>query len=714
MSLDSVDVNNIDDSTNPNSSALIYLQKISEFSRVEEHAESNVIINRTIDFIQEITQADYIVVGSFVTSNTKFIIHASYGLDKVSGSMEGDRIGDIAQFCKENTVFNHASDDLSKLTLFLPDGSSVKSGISIPIKVDGQCYGCLLIFSKTEQSYSTSKIIFLERAVYLISHYLQQKLLFPFAEQTARKVVEAKLEWEKTIDALPQLVIVLDAQGNIVRLNQAIEHWGLGKVNSYIGEFILELLSLLSPDPGTKSQWNMMWQKLASHPFVEWEFENDICGMTLRYSLRQLESGSQQDANGSRQHQGYAVLIVDNITELAQAKKEQLLYTDTLEQQLVDKVQQLEQLNKELAEELKQHKRAKEALKLSESRYTCLVENTLVGICVLDEGSIEYCNQRFAEIIGGVVENLHGKQLLRLVHPDYRTVVIRELNCVMSGQADKYVGVVKAINSEKEDCWIKIKLNQLSAEESSKTLVNIFDVTTQKQIEISLRESEDHLRELYGKLVNAQENERKRLASELHDGLGQMLSLIKYQIENTIKQLDRIKYLEEPDIKTDLYAVVEEIRLAIEETRCMAMDLRPTILDDLGIVLTINWFCRQFQQTYKDLRIRKTIAVEEGDIKEKLKLVIYRVIQESFNNVVKHSNATKVTLKLYKTEHFLNLKIEDDGQGFSFEEEDTKVRSRLGLNNMRERAELSGGVFHVDVDQMAGTRINVIWPIVKK
>ncbi|HEY5602462.1 MAG TPA: ATP-binding protein [Gammaproteobacteria bacterium] len=688
------------------------MQKISEFSHLDDHAENNTIINKAIDFIREITLADYILVGSLSNSSDKFIIHASYGL--TCENLDGCHASVVLQFCKEKTSFNSNGVGLRQLSLSLLRGAPVKSGTNIPIKVDAKWCGCLLVFSTKEQVYSPSKLIFLEHAAHLISHYLQQKLLFPFAEKTARKVVEAKREWEKTIDALPQLIIVLDTHGTIVRVNQAIERWGLGTVSSLNGKAVLNLLTALAPNPDTASLWNTMWQKLALHPFVEWVFENEISGMSLRFSLRPLHNHAQFGAIEAQPHQGYAVLIVDNITQLVHAKKQQLMYTDSLEQQLVDKVQQLEELNGKLAKELEQHKRARAALIASESRYTHLVENTRVGICVLDEGKIEFCNQRFAQIIGGGIKNFHGKQLLRFVDLEYRAFIFKELNCIVTGQADKYLGIIKATGGDNKGRWIEIKLKHLSVEEPNKILVNIFDVTAQKQIEIALRESEEHLHDLYGRLINAQENERKRVASELHDGLGQMLSLIKYQVENTIKHLERGQYFNESYIKMDLSTIVEEIRHAIEETRCMAMDLRPTILDDLGIVLTINWFCRKFQQTFKNLRIQKKILVEENEIDTKLKLVIYRVIQESFNNVVKHSNATKITLSLYKTGCSLNLKIEDDGQGFSIEGKDSKVRSGLGLNNMRERVEQSGGAFHVDVNQPVGTRISVVWPSVKK
>jgi PAS domain S-box-containing protein len=473
------------------------------------------------------------------------------------------------------------------------------------------------------------------------------------------------------------------------------------------------MLNLLCPAPETASLWNKKWQELRYQHLIEWEFENYTSGMSLRFLLRHLHNSGEYRPDDSQQHCGYAVLIVDNITELAQLRKQQLMYAESLKQQLSGKVRQLVELNVRLAEELAQHKRARRALKLSESRYTHLLENTLVGICVLDKGKIEYCNQMFAEIVGMEIKKIHGKLLLRLVDPEYRSLLFKQLNSIMSGQMDKYLGIIKAINGNNKERWVKIKLNYLSAEEPEKILVNVFDVTPQKEIEISLSESERTLRTLYGRLINTQENERKRVASELHDGLGQMLSSIKCRVENTIKQLDCGAYPAASNIKLDLYTVVGEIKCAVEETRCMAMDLRPAILDDLGIIMTINWFCRQFQQTFKNLRIHQEISVKENDIDENLKLVIYRIMQESFNNVVKHSSATNLVLKLYKNNHSLHLKIEDNGQGFPFEVRNNGANSGLGLNSMRERADLSGGFLHIDINKPAGTAINVIWPMTR-
>ncbi|MCI0504704.1 MAG: PAS domain-containing protein [Gammaproteobacteria bacterium] len=713
MSLETVDLDNNDVSTNPNSSAQIYLRKIAEFSHPPDHPENKTIINKAIDFIQEITQADYIIVSSLVNNGSQCVVHGSFGLDNFRESLNDRHANIVKEFTSDRIIFNAKEFHFQQLaSCFLPE-SAIKSGISVPIRADGAPCGCLLIFSKNDQTYSPSKITLLEHVAHLISRYLQQKLFYPFTGQTAHKVVEAKPEWENVIDALPQLVVVINTLGKIVRINQAIEHWGLGAASSQKDKDVINLLTLLCPAPDTVSRWNKSWEELRHRHMIEWEFENHISGMSLRFLLRHLHNNGQHGPDNPQQHYGYAALIVDNITELAQLRKQQLLYAESLKQQLCGKIQQLVELNVRLAEELTQHKRARKALKLSESRYTHLLENTLVGICVLDKGKIEYCNQMFAEIIGMEVKKIHGKQLLRLVDPEYRALLFKQLNSIMSAQADKYLGIIKAINGNNKERWVKIKLNYLSAEEPEKILVNIFDVTAQKEIEISLRESERRLRTLYRRLINAQENERKRVASELHDGLGQMLSSIKYRVENTIKRLDGEQYPAASGIRLDLQTVVVEIKRVVEETRCMAMDLRPPILDDLGIIMTINWFCRQFQQTFKNMKIRQEISVKENDIDEKLKLVIYRIMQESFNNVIKHSGATNLVMKLYKSNHSLHLKIEDDGQGFTIEDRNNRVNTGSGLNSMRERAELTGGFLHIDINKPAGTRINVIWPMAK-
>jgi signal transduction histidine kinase len=142
------------------------------------------------------------------------------------------------------------------------------------------------------------------------------------------------------------------------------------------------------------------------------------------------------------------------------------------------------------------------------------------------------------------------------------------------------------------------------------------------------------------------------------------------------------------------------------------MNLRPSILDDLGILATIGWFCRQYESTYSGIRVKQEINIEEHEVSESLKTVIFRVLQEAMNNIAKHSKANQVVLALRKTDQAIELVVRDNGHGFRMEEVLSRKRSSrgLGLDSMRERTELTGGTFAIDSTD-SGTVIQASWPL---
>jgi signal transduction histidine kinase len=235
-----------------------------------------------------------------------------------------------------------------------------------------------------------------------------------------------------------------------------------------------------------------------------------------------------------------------------------------------------------------------------------------------------------------------------------------------------------------------------------------FDVTDRKMAEEALRESEKELRLLSGQLLTTQEQERGRIARELHDGIGQSLSAIKFRLEDALGQMG--KDVAEASVSA-LNGLIPIIQSTVEEVRRITMDLRPSTLDDLGILATIGWFCREFQETYATVRIKKEIGLEEADIPESLKTVIFRVLQEALNNVAKHSGADSVTVFLTKKDDTIELAIEDNGRGFDLKEvlDIDGSKRGFGLGSMKERIELSGGSFSLESIRRGGTNIRASW-----
>ncbi len=236
------------------------------------------------------------------------------------------------------------------------------------------------------------------------------------------------------------------------------------------------------------------------------------------------------------------------------------------------------------------------------------------------------------------------------------------------------------------------------------------EIKERERAEEELRNSEKELRLLSAKLLTAQEDERRRISRELHDSIGQSLSAVKFTVENVLQEIG-----EEGSGKgvQPLESTIRVVQGAVEEVRRIQKNLRPPTLDDLGLLATISWFCREFEEVYSDIRIEREIDLEEEDVPDPLKIVIYRVMQEALNNIAKHSRTKAVHLALRRTDSRVEMEIKDNGVGFDPEEVFSRNASErgLGLFSMKERTELSDGRFSIKASKGAGTTIRASWPI---
>jgi signal transduction histidine kinase len=224
------------------------------------------------------------------------------------------------------------------------------------------------------------------------------------------------------------------------------------------------------------------------------------------------------------------------------------------------------------------------------------------------------------------------------------------------------------------------------------------------------RRADEALRESEKQLLTAQEMERKKIAKDLHDGAGQFLSAAKFGVENSLALLRQGR--PEEGVKA-LTAVVSMVQEGLDEIRRISTDLWPSILSDLGILATINWFCREFENIYTGIRVDKHLDLPEDEIPESLKITLYRIIQEAFNNIAKHSRSDRVCLSLGKKGDRIELTIRDNGQGFVLTPELSASKSGrgLGLSSMRERSEISGGSLTMESAPGKGTVIKAFWPV---
>jgi PAS domain S-box-containing protein len=237
----------------------------------------------------------------------------------------------------------------------------------------------------------------------------------------------------------------------------------------------------------------------------------------------------------------------------------------------------------------------------------------------------------------------------------------------------------------------------------------VSDITERVRTRKALQKSEQDLRTLASKLLSAQETERKRISQELHDSIGQLLGAIHIGVETALSQIAASSF---PDAKNSLQTAIRVIQSVAEEITTICNNLRPPLLDDIGISAAISWWCREFQTLF-GIRAQVRTDIAEHDVPDVLKIVIYRVLQESLNNVAKHSRADLVRISLKKEGDVIRLVIEDDGIGFTLPVRGSRKApgEGFGLASMRERVEDSGGAFLIRPGELSGTVIEASWAV---
>jgi signal transduction histidine kinase len=229
------------------------------------------------------------------------------------------------------------------------------------------------------------------------------------------------------------------------------------------------------------------------------------------------------------------------------------------------------------------------------------------------------------------------------------------------------------------------------------------------EVEEARRRAEEQVHALSLRVQEAHEIERKLVAQEIHDSIGSSLASIKYGLEEILEDMGERRAAE----ANLLEKTISMVQTTIEESRRISTNLRPAMLDDLGILATIDWLCGGFQEVYSGIRIKKEIHVQEDEVPEPLKIIIFRILQEVLNNIAKHSAADLVRLSLGKTGYNIKLCVEDNGQGFDLRQvlSDKSYTIGIGLASMKERTDLSGGVLNIQAKRGEGTSIVALWPL---
>jgi signal transduction histidine kinase len=313
------------------------------------------------------------------------------------------------------------------------------------------------------------------------------------------------------------------------------------------------------------------------------------------------------------------------------------------------------------------------------------------GLKELERGSYDIC------LLDYHLGSESGLEILSKVEESPATPPI----IVLTGQGD-YLVDLKAMKYGAADYLVKGQMSGLLLERAIRYSMD------RKKSKDDLLESERQLKYLSSALLRVQENERRMVAAELHDDLGQLLTAIKYKIESVLVRMDP-----EESRTQDLNAIIPNIQLAVDQVRNMYTQLMPTALDDLGILATLSWFCREFQKDHPNIWVESQFKVIEEKITADLRLVIFRIVQNAFESVAAHGKDGRTRVSLVEEDGYIKLDIGDNGAAFdvSHATSFTCPDCSLGLISMKRRAELSGGSFEIGSDEGGGTFVRLQWAI---
>ncbi len=229
------------------------------------------------------------------------------------------------------------------------------------------------------------------------------------------------------------------------------------------------------------------------------------------------------------------------------------------------------------------------------------------------------------------------------------------------------------------------------------------------RLEVGRRKESERIRAaLLHKIVQTQENERRRIARDIHDHVGQSMTALVLRLGSLME-----KYRDDPSITGDLQGLADIAHQIDADVDFLAWELRPSVLDDLGLAAAIERFVNDWSEQFKTPAEFIKVGLNGHNMSPDYEINLYRIVQEALNNTAKHANATQASVVLEMHDSLLTLIIEDDGKGFEVTESAVMTGNDrgMGLLGMQERAELFGGEIEIESAPGAGTAVYVRVPV---
>jgi PAS domain S-box-containing protein len=345
-------------------------------------------------------------------------------------------------------------------------------------------------------------------------------------------------------------------------------------------------------------------------------------------------------------------------------------------------------------------------LKGGEPAYRMLVEAMSEGAAALTcEGALLYCNRRFAELLRRPAGKILGRALESFIEEAGR----ERLRALLAGAPQAVTkGEFNLRSSDGSLVPIYLSINSIRRYEGLALGMVITDLSEQKRRQLEeIKQAEAVQRLLLERVLSAQEEERRRVARELHDEAGQLLTSLLVGL----RSLEHLRSL--ADVKSHGRRLRETTAHAIDEVGRLARGLHPSVLDDHGLGVALSRYAAEYAATHRIVVDLRQGELDSSNLSSAVQIGLYRILQEALTNVARHSGAKAVSIRFACSPSALEVAVRDNGCGFDTKAAAVVAAHRLGMQGMRERAAMLGGTVSF-TSNGKGTKIHVHIPVAKQ
>ncbi len=551
-------------------------------------------------------------------------------------------------------------------------------------------------------------VVYFQGAVEDITSRKQAELAF---KESLHLIQRAKQEWEATVDSLPQVVALLDVDGRVLRVNRTATQWKLGHIRSFSGRHLHEVLhphceeeecylDAFLPDA---------FQRLLDDRPSELEVHDR---QLKRYLHLHVHPINVETLRNEVPNSSFAALIITDITHSKQSEASLRRY--------IERLDILHQIDRSILSARSPERIAANALRWVQ-RVVPFDIASVIELMAGEEQAMELAHLAEGDVYINHPTRLTG-QAETIMHFFERQEVF-EVRHALGMESPPHL--VASLEGKKLGMYVYFPLvardeliGGLLIGRKSVSPLNLEERETitqvANQIAVAIRsarlfervnQARARLQRLSQSLVDAQEKERHFIAGELHDEIGQALTAAKLQIQAGMAQQN------EAEITRHLTQALEIVDQTLQTVRTMSLNLRPPMLDDLGLVAALRWFV---DQQNKQGGLEVTLQVEPPDLSlpDDLEITCFRLVQEAITNTRRHAEATRSVVHLQRNANEVILHIQDNGKGMDVEAAlKSTGKTSLGLLNMQERVYLMGGKIHFVSRPDKGLEILARFPV---